>query len=260
MGASNPHPHGQIWAGDGPARRGAARGRDAARVPRRDRAPAAARLRRRRSGAGRGSSTRTTSWLVVVPFWAAWPFETLLIAARAGGAPGRPRRRRLATGSPARCATSPGRYDALFERPFPYSMGWHQAPFGGGRRPATGSSTRTSTRRSCARQRAQVHGRLRAARRAAARPHPRGGRRAAPRDASSRPASRTRCRRRVPAATMAGTGRRAHAALGRPVRARRAGCADGGLHPVDRRRRRARARRHRRARSPTSAGSAAPGC
>ena len=23
-----------------------------------------------------------------------------------------------------------GRYDGLFRRPFPYSMGWHQAPFG----------------------------------------------------------------------------------------------------------------------------------
>ena len=23
-----------------------------------------------------------------------------------------------------------GRYDGLFKRPFPYSMGWHQAPFG----------------------------------------------------------------------------------------------------------------------------------
>jgi UDPglucose--hexose-1-phosphate uridylyltransferase len=25
-----------------------------------------------------------------------------------------------------------GRYDGLFRRPFPYSMGWHQAPFGDG--------------------------------------------------------------------------------------------------------------------------------
>ena len=56
-----------------------------------------------------------------------------------------------------------------------------------------------------------------------------------------------------------GTTRRNHAALGRSVR-RRTGRADGGLHPVDRGRRRARARRHRRARSRTCAGSAAPGC
>ena len=32
-----------------------------------------------------------------------------------------------------------GRYDGLFKRPFPYSMGWHQAPFGDGRdRPLAG--------------------------------------------------------------------------------------------------------------------------
>ena len=34
------------------------------------------------------------------------------------------------TGWPASCVDLLGRYDGLFERPFPYSMGWHQAPFG----------------------------------------------------------------------------------------------------------------------------------
>ena len=51
--------------------------------------------------------------------------------AAAGGAPGRPRRRRVATGSPTALRDLTRRYDALFGRPFPYSMGWHQAPFGG---------------------------------------------------------------------------------------------------------------------------------
>ena len=36
--------------------------------------------------------------------------------------------RRLARDPPRR---SSARYDGLFDRPFPYSMGWHQAPFGG---------------------------------------------------------------------------------------------------------------------------------
>ena len=70
------------------------------------------------------------AWLVVVPFWAAWPFETLLVprqpVTRLPDLPGAVRDQlasvliRLLAG-----------YDALFDRPFPYSMGWHQAPFGG---------------------------------------------------------------------------------------------------------------------------------
>jgi len=69
-------------------------------------------------------------WAVLVPFWAAWPFETLLI-------PRRPAARLPALDRPARDALGHvlrellRRYDALFRRPFPYSMGWHQAPFGG---------------------------------------------------------------------------------------------------------------------------------
>jgi UDPglucose--hexose-1-phosphate uridylyltransferase len=69
-------------------------------------------------------------WLVVVPFWAAWPYETLIVP-RAPAA-------RLEDLTPrARDALAEtlvaliGRYDGLFDRPFPYSMGWHQAPFDG---------------------------------------------------------------------------------------------------------------------------------
>ena len=84
-------------------------------------------------------------WLVVVPFWAAWPFETLLVPrepvprlpdAAGGGARSRspPSSSRLLAG-----------YDNLFDRPFPYSMGWHQAPFGGeAATPTAGSCTRMS--------------------------------------------------------------------------------------------------------------------
>ena len=72
----------------------------------------------------------TDDWLVVVPFWAAWPFETLAIAKR-------PAARLTDLDARARDGLAEvlrellGRYDGLFNRPFPYSMGWHQAPFGG---------------------------------------------------------------------------------------------------------------------------------
>ncbi|XP_078076626.1 galactose-1-phosphate uridylyltransferase isoform X3 [Mustelus asterias] len=68
-------------------------------------------------------------WLVVVPYWAIWPFQTLLL----------PRRRILRLQDLSdkerdslasimkRLLT---KYDNLFEVSFPYSMGWHGAPTG----------------------------------------------------------------------------------------------------------------------------------
>ncbi len=81
MGASNPHPHGQIWAGT-------ALPGDGAREDASQRAHLAATGRRllldyvdRESG-GRRVIVETDEWLTVVPFWAAWPFETLLVPKR----------------------------------------------------------------------------------------------------------------------------------------------------------------------------------
>ena len=70
-------------------------------------------------------------WLVVVPFWAVWPFETLLL----------PRRHilRLTDITPTEKRSLAEilqrhltRYDNLFKVSFPYSMGWHGAPFAEG--------------------------------------------------------------------------------------------------------------------------------
>jgi UDPglucose--hexose-1-phosphate uridylyltransferase len=69
-------------------------------------------------------------WAIVVPYWANWPFETLLLprrgVARLPDLTG-PERvslthvlKRLLVG-----------YDRLFGVSFPYSMGWHGAPYDG---------------------------------------------------------------------------------------------------------------------------------
>jgi UDPglucose--hexose-1-phosphate uridylyltransferase len=67
---------------------------------------------------------------VIVPFWAVWPFETLLIPTRPAA-----RLTDLSTETNAALADILKRllvrYDNLFETEFPYSMGWHQAPFSG---------------------------------------------------------------------------------------------------------------------------------
>ena len=69
----------------------------------------------------------TPHWLVVVPWWAVWPYEMLLF----------PRRfvRRLPDLSAAERADLAGLLgrllrgcDRLFEAPFPYSFGWHGSP------------------------------------------------------------------------------------------------------------------------------------
>ena len=152
MGASNPHPHGQIWAGT-------ALPREAAREDAAQRRHCDTHGDRllldyaRQEQGGPRVVEENDEWLVVVPFWATWPFETLVIPrGPVDRLPGLDDAQRDALA--ATLIGLLGRYDGLFERPFPYSMGWHQAPFGGGdgtRGPTTGSSTRTSIRPSCGR-------------------------------------------------------------------------------------------------------------
>ena len=104
MGASNPHPHGQIWAGTGAARgRPRARTRPSARTWRRRGGACCWTWRDAGGGRAAGRGARPTDWLAIVPFWAVWPFETLLMPAPPGApAAGAGRRRaRRSGGDPA---------------------------------------------------------------------------------------------------------------------------------------------------------------
>ncbi|HEV2500370.1 MAG TPA: galactose-1-phosphate uridylyltransferase, partial [Terriglobia bacterium] len=70
------------------------------------------------------------AFAVVVPFWAVWPFETLLLSKRHLGAFDAftgPERELL--GDILKRITT--HYDNLFEISFPYSMGFHQSPTDG---------------------------------------------------------------------------------------------------------------------------------
>jgi UDPglucose--hexose-1-phosphate uridylyltransferase len=139
MGASNPHPHGQIWAGSAlpgePAKEDLTQREHHGRTGRRlllDLADLEA--------GGPRLVAASTSWLVVVPFWAVWPFEALIVARE-------PTARLTDLDDAARddLATVLGdlvrRYDALFGVPFPYSMGWHGAPFESARAEAAEAAT-----------------------------------------------------------------------------------------------------------------------
>jgi UDPglucose--hexose-1-phosphate uridylyltransferase len=127
MGASNPHPHGQIWAGDALPREAL---REDASQKRHFEATGHRLLLdyvAQESGGPRDVGS-DDEWLLVVPFWAAWPYETLLIPRRGVG-----RLPELDERQRDTLAATMGRllrgYDGLFNSPFPYSMGWHQAPF-----------------------------------------------------------------------------------------------------------------------------------
>lgn len=128
MGASNPHPHGQIWAGE-------ALPVQAEREQRTQRAHFERHGRRllldyvAQEVDGARVVEESDDWLAVVPFWATWPYETLLLPRRpASRIADLDDRAREALASVLRRLLS--RYDGLFDQPFPYSMGWHQAPFG----------------------------------------------------------------------------------------------------------------------------------
>jgi UDPglucose--hexose-1-phosphate uridylyltransferase len=127
MGASNPHPHGQIWAGSALPRDGA---REHVTQKRHFEATGRALLADyvEQEVGGPRVVVENEEWLVVVPFWAAWPFETLIL-------PKHPAARIADLAPGARDALAGAlvelfiRSDNVFETDFPYSLGWHQAPF-----------------------------------------------------------------------------------------------------------------------------------
>jgi UDPglucose--hexose-1-phosphate uridylyltransferase len=128
MGSSNPHPHGQIWASASlpnlPYREDANQRSYMARTG----TPLLGDYVEREAHLAERTVVENDHWLAVVPFWAVWPFETLLLPRRrVTRLPDLtdPEQRSLAT-ILKRLLT---KYDNLFDVSFPYSMGWHGAPF-----------------------------------------------------------------------------------------------------------------------------------
>jgi UDPglucose--hexose-1-phosphate uridylyltransferase len=130
MGASNPHPHGQIWANE--------------HVPNE---PDKETVHQAEHCKTRGSCLlcdylalederrerivyRNNSFTALVPFWAVWPFETMILPRTHRGAlpdlTG-PERNDLADILPRLIRA----YNRVFDTPFPYSMGIHQRPTDG---------------------------------------------------------------------------------------------------------------------------------
>lgn len=130
MGASNPHPHGQLWANysipQEPAKEDsqqrayyAAQGR-----------PLLVDYGDAEVKAGERVVVENEAWVALVPFWAVWPFEILLLPRRhVVQLPDLTSQERDALADILKRLLT--RYDNLFETSFPYSMGWHGQPTDG---------------------------------------------------------------------------------------------------------------------------------
>lgn len=127
MGCSQPHPHGQIWAHNFVPSLLVREGESQAEYHRKHQSSLLLDYAMRESEDGARTVAENCHWVAVVPYWAAWPFEILLLpkfpAARIDELDG-PSQHSLAR--VLQEITS--RYDNIFECSFPYSMGWHGAP------------------------------------------------------------------------------------------------------------------------------------
>jgi UDPglucose--hexose-1-phosphate uridylyltransferase len=131
MGCSMPHPHGQVWANSALPNEPAKEERQQQAYFSEHGSPLLVDYAELEATQPERIVVENEHWLAVVPYWAIWPFETLLL----------PRRhvlrlpdladaeRNALAGILKRLLT---KYDNLFEVTFPYSMGWHGAPTGPG--------------------------------------------------------------------------------------------------------------------------------
>jgi len=127
MGCSNPHPHGQIWAGTALPNEPLKENRQQLVYFKDNGSRMLPDYLQQELEQRERIVVENKHWVALVPFWAVWPFETLLL----------PRRHVLRLPD-LTTAEREGlaellkglliKYDNLFNVSFPYTMGWHGAP------------------------------------------------------------------------------------------------------------------------------------
>ena len=130
MGCSNPHPHGQIWANE-----------TIPNEPRKEQDAQEAHLQKYgrcllcdylqlETKAGTRTVIENANFAALVPFWAVWPYELLLLCkAHVGDLRSLDAAMHEDLADILKKLTT--RYDNLFQTSFPYSMGFHQSPTDG---------------------------------------------------------------------------------------------------------------------------------
>lgn len=127
MGCSQPHPHGQVWAHDHISTEIEIEDQHQKRYFQKHQSPMLLDYASKEHADGKRVVLANDDWLVVVPYWAKWPFETLLICRSAV-----PDFNHLSESQADSLSTIIRqltiKYDNVFNCSFPYSMGWHNAP------------------------------------------------------------------------------------------------------------------------------------
>ncbi len=135
MGASNPHPHGQIWASSTLPNEPAKEHASQSEYTQKHGVCLLCDYLALELQAGERTVLENACFVALVPFWAVWPFEVLVLSRRhLDGIDRLSGDERLALANILRRLTY--RYDGIFNAPFPYSMGFHQRPTDGRDHPA----------------------------------------------------------------------------------------------------------------------------
>jgi UDPglucose--hexose-1-phosphate uridylyltransferase len=130
MGASNPHPHCQIWASESMTNELAKEETSQAEYKAQHGSCLLCDYLAIEQKAGERIVSENDLFVALVPFWAVWPFETMLLAkVHATGIDGLDGAAKSALADIMKRVTT--RYDNLFETSFPYTMGFHQRPTDG---------------------------------------------------------------------------------------------------------------------------------
>jgi UDPglucose--hexose-1-phosphate uridylyltransferase len=134
MGCSNPHPHGQIWANQSIPTIVARESARQQHYLEQHKCCLLCTYLEEEIKRQQRIVWQNVSFVVLVPYWAVWPFETMIIPRRHAGS--------IASLSAEEKADLADimiglgiRYDNLFTSSFPYSMGIHQQPTDGADHP-----------------------------------------------------------------------------------------------------------------------------
>ncbi len=129
-GNSSPHPHCQVWATEQIPQDPAIETESLAKWLKEKGADLLGSYLELELGRNERIICQNDHFVALTPFWALWPFESMLIprrrAANLAELTGEER-----DGLSEILGELTTRYDNLFEAPFPYSMGFHQAPTDG---------------------------------------------------------------------------------------------------------------------------------
>ena len=128
MGCSNPHPHGQIWASNSLPNEPHKENIKQKEYYKENQSILLIDYLTQEQEKAERVVLENEGWIVLVPFWATWPFETILL-------PKRHVQRIIDITAKEKIDLAEilkkllTKYDNLFNISFPYTMGWHGAPF-----------------------------------------------------------------------------------------------------------------------------------